>query len=34
MLALAIQLIRHDESTRWHSMKQVCVQNEVKGSIT
>ena len=34
MLALAIQLILHDESTRWHSMKQVCVQNEVKGSIT
>ena len=32
MLALAIQLIRHHESTRRHSMKQVCVQSEVKGS--
>ena len=32
MLALAIQLIRHHESTRRHSMKQVCVPSEVKGS--
>ena len=32
MLALAIQLVRHNESTRWHSMKQVCVPSEVKSS--